>query len=104
MERSRKKLIFYNNLISLKQKKLKYLKRRAILYKIFNLNLLYVNGLLKMVAVETEIEAHTKFIQIFEERVKEGESIMKHSQEEDKKDGITGEKEKNGKDGNLQVL
>ncbi len=77
MERSLKKLEYYTNIVMLKKLKIKYLQKISLFYKFTRLSIFEINIKLKMIALDAEIEAHEAFIQIFIERIAEGEKVLK---------------------------
>lgn len=85
MERSLKKLAYYTNIVLLKKQKIKYLQKFVIFFKITRLSIFEINIKLKMIALDAEIEAHEAFIQIFNERITEGEKVLKEIADEKNK-------------------
>lgn len=77
MERSLKKLEYYTNIVMLKKLKIKYLQKISLFFKFTRLSIFEINIKLKMIALDAEIEAHEAFIQIFIERIAEGEKVLK---------------------------
>ena len=90
MERSLKKLAYYTNIVMLKKLKIKYLQKFVIFFKFTRLSIFEINIKLKMIALDAEIEAHEAFIQIFTERIAEGEKVLKEiADEKNKKQNAT---------------